>query len=201
MVQKNIILQIYRMCCVLLPCLCYQGIAMRRSGTKKYRIRHLLWSILFCLYLGMALQVAGIGTIWDVDWTGQIIHMDEINLIPFQSEGILTYILNVIMFLPFGFLLPLIWRNYRAPASVLFMGMGFSAAIEVCQLFNHRTTDIDDLLMNTLGTILGYLIWRVFRKLYPASGKKKGFVSVHEPVWYLVLSVLGVFLFYNWKWV
>ena len=36
-----------------------------------------------------------------------IIRLEEINLLPFQSEGIMTYVLNIIMFLPLGFLIPL----------------------------------------------------------------------------------------------
>ncbi|UDN56410.1 VanZ family protein [Clostridioides sp. ES-S-0171-01] len=35
------------------------------------------------------------------------------------------------------------------------MGLSFSLAIEFCQLFNFRATYIDDLMMNTLGAVLG----------------------------------------------
>ena len=44
------------------------------------------------------------------------------NLIPFSSEGAMTYILNIIMFMPLGFLLPLIWENFRNAKKVVLMG-------------------------------------------------------------------------------
>lgn len=40
-------------------------------------------------------------------------------------------------------------------------GFCFSLLIETDQLFNRRATDIDDLIMNTLGTALGFLIYRL----------------------------------------
>lgn len=66
--------------------------------------------IYFLLYIYLALSKAGIGSIWDIGRYSGLFRIDEINLIPFDSVGILTYILNIIMFMPLGFLLPLIWK-------------------------------------------------------------------------------------------
>ena len=66
------------------------------------------------------------------------------------------YIANIIMFVPMGFLLPLLWANCsRLWKTVLFCFV-FSLVIELMQLLNHRATDIDDLLMNTIGGAVGY---------------------------------------------
>ena len=46
-------------------------------------------------------------------------------------------------------------------------GFSFSILIEISQLLNNRRTDIDDLIMNTLGAIIGFLIYKSFKKLMP----------------------------------
>lgn len=188
---------IYSLLCVLLPCFIYQRIAIRRSQGQKNAASHRIWVFVFWIYVWMALFVAGVGSVWDIGQYNEIIRTEEINLIPFQSEGMMTYILNLIMFLPLGFLLPLIWKTYRTPVKVLFTGAGFSLAIEICQLFNHRNTDVDDLLMNTAGAVLGYMIWMLFQKNF--GKKESGILSRYEPVWYLLLAVLGEFFLYNWR--
>ncbi len=67
-------------------------------------------------------------------------------------------ILNVILFLPFGFLLPVIWERFRTIIPTVLAGLLFSLTIELSQLFTFRATDINDLIGNTLGTVLGFLL-------------------------------------------
>lgn len=70
------------------------------------------------------------------------------------------YIANIIMFVPMGFLLPLLWpRCGRLWKTVLFC-FAFSLVIELMQLLNYRATDIDDLLMNTIGGAVGYAVYQ-----------------------------------------
>ena len=73
---------------------------------------------------------------------------------------------NVGMFLPVGFFPALLWRRPRWWKSVL---IGFSASftIEFVQFFIGRSTDIDDLILNTTGALLGYWLYRVFGLLLP----------------------------------
>lgn len=154
----------------------------------------------FLLYLYAAFSAAGIGTVWDVGQYDTLIRLDEINLLPFQSEGAMTYVLNIVMFLPLGFLLPYIWKEYRSLKRTAAAGACLSLAIEVCQLFNLRATDVDDLMMNTLGAVFGYLLWYLFHSFFPKAGKDEVLLFSGEPEIYLTLSVLGTFLFYNWRW-
>nr|WP_009905684.1 VanZ family protein [Clostridioides difficile] len=102
----------YSFICVILPCLIYQIVVIKRKNLKveKNVVIHLVWVYIFLLYIYLALSKAGIGSIWDIGRYSDLFRVDEINLIPFDSVGILTYILNVIMFMPLGFLLPLIWK-------------------------------------------------------------------------------------------
>ena len=124
---------------------------------------------------------------------------NSINLIPFSSEGAMTYILNIIMFMPLGFLLPLIWENFRNAKKVVLMGFLMSLTIEICQLFNIRTTDIDDLMMNTLGALVGYCCWKVFSLVFRNAGTKCVEIKKSEPVIYMFGGILGLFLLYNWR--
>ena len=64
---------------------------------------------------------------------------------------------NIIAFMPIGFIIPLIWRVKRK--NVILTGLSMSVFIEVFQLFTNRITDINDVILNTLGTFLGYLIY------------------------------------------
>lgn len=142
---------IYALLCIIVPCSLYQLIICKRQNKKQEnKAIHFVWVYIFLLYIYLTFSVAGIGSIWDIGHYDTIIRLEEINLLPFQSEGIMTYVLNIIMFLPLGFLIPLIWKRYRNPLKIFMIGFGFSLSIELCQLFNRRNTDIDDLMMNTL---------------------------------------------------
>ena len=142
-------------------------------------------------------------------------------MIPFGDyDGIvasrMTYVLNIMMTIPLGFLLPLIWKGFRslgkvALTKIALIGFCFSLAIELSQLLNRRATTTDDLIMNTLGVVVGCLIfmllYKMFRKRDPitlhkereekAEFRKSSPIIRYEPVFYLVLSFLGMFLFYN----
>lgn len=96
------------------------------------------------------------------------------NLIPFKvlfetyhevfDNGYINYFLinflgNIIMFMPIGFFIPLLWN--LSNKKVIAIGFFFSLFIEICQLFLTRGTDIDDLILNSIGTILGLLLYKI----------------------------------------
>ena len=83
---------------------------------------------------------------------------------PLSIGGIFTYCMNVIMLMPLGFLLPYIWKNFRNPFKVAFTGFLLSVFIEFAQVPTNRLVDVDDVMMNTLGTMLGYLVWKTVGK-------------------------------------
>lgn len=191
---------IYALLCVIAPCSLYQLIICKRQNPKQEnKAIHFVWVYVFLLYIYLTFSVAGIGSIWDIGHYDTIIRLDEINLLPFQSVGIMTYVLNMIMFLPLGFLIPLIWEQYRNLLKILIIGFSFSLSIELCQLFNRRNTDIDDLMMNTLGAVAGYFIWKLTKRLFKNINRKSISLSEPEPIVYLALAVLGEFLLFDWK--
>ena len=189
---------IYSLVCFLLPGTVWLVWNRRMTADKAYKVRHIIWVYIYMFYGYLAVQeAAGIGSIWDLITYGKL--DNSINLIPFSSEGAMTYILNIIMFMPLGFLLPLIWENFRNAKKVVLMGFLMSLTIEICQLFNIRTTDIDDLMMNTLGALVGYCCWKVFSLVFRNAGTKCVEMKKSEPVVYMFGGILGLFLLYNWR--
>ncbi|MGG5315794.1 VanZ family protein [Enterococcus sp. AZ072] len=189
---------LYQVLCVFLPCLIYQWFNLRRK-TEHIPLSNLVWRFLFILYLYMVIYVTGVGTLWDIFSYPEIIRLEEISLIPFQAGSFLTNLLNTFMFIPFGFLLPLIWRKYRNFSSTVLLGAGFSMMIELLQLFNRRVSDIDDFMMNTLGAFLGFLVWRSWQLLVRKDSKEIVALGKNEAVCYVLLSLGGTFFFYNWR--
>lgn len=188
---------VYLLLCTLLPAMGYQlvlGIRDYRRG-KKCQIWHLVWVYVFLIYIWMVFDVTGIGTLADVLRDDTMLFSGGINLKPFDSMG-MGYLLNIIMFMPFGFLVPFIWRNMRSLGRTMLLGAGFSAMIEISQLFNFRAMDIDDLTANICGAATGYLIWKVFVKICGEHLKSEERGKM-EAVVYVVMALLGVFFLYN----
>lgn len=102
--------------------------------------------------------------------------LNSANLVPFagikaylndyHSFAVLNIWGNIFLFLPYGFFLPLIWRKNSALKTALH-GLLFSLLIETWQLFLSRNTDIDDIILNTTGALLGYAAFKLFYLLLP----------------------------------
>ncbi len=170
--------------------------------TKKIYLFSIFYGCMFFYStFSLVYKVTQIGTIWDIGRYETLIRANQINLIPFASKGMTTYVLNILLFMPLGFLLPTIWLQFRRMKSTAYAGFGFSLAIELGQLLDNRITDIDDLSMNTLGAIIGYLLYRVlFKMIYKRDEKKVdnniSLVIKYEAIFYLVCSFVGMMLIY-----
>ena len=78
---------------------------------------------------------------------------------------------NIGMFMPLGFFPALLWRKWRWWKSVL-LGFFCSGAIEFTQFFIGRSTDIDDVILNTTGALLGCLLCALCRAAFPRLAAK-----------------------------
>ena len=100
--------------------------------------------ILYVLYISMMFNVVGLPAIPYLSWG------PSLNLIPFSDFQDRRFFLlsgmNVLMFVPLGFLLPMIWGRFRSFGDTLAAGMLTSLSIELLQLFSFRATDVDDLI-------------------------------------------------------
>ncbi len=98
----------------------------------------------------------------------------RMNLSPFddyfsgRGDVVRQILLNVIMMMPFGFLLPIV-KKRRLINCILWTFL-FSLSIELLQpLINGtRSSDITDLITNTIGGIIGYLLYLIFRPMVNA---------------------------------
>ena len=85
-----------------------------------------------------------------------------VNLFDYESKRdlLLNVIGNVAMFVPSGIVLPIVYKRLNTFRKVLLVGVGISLCIEISQLpFSVRATDVDDLILNTIGVIVGYGIY------------------------------------------
>lgn len=72
-------------------------------------------------------------------------------------------VLNILLFVPFGILLPLLSKKTDKPYFVIPIGAASSLIIETIQyIFKIGIFDFDDVLNNTVGVILGYCVYRLF---------------------------------------
>ena len=79
-----------------------------------------------------------------------------------QSAG------NLLMLLPMGVYAPVLWPRLRTWRSALALGLSVSLGIEALQLlistllgFTYKIVDVDDVLLNSAGVMLGYLLYRL----------------------------------------
>lgn len=136
--------------------LLYFGYLMK---TKKQTLIHFVAAFVFCYYLIGIFTMVGIHAFKTFS--------PRIVLVPFVDmiSGPVDTILNVILFIPLGFFLPLLYKEYDRVNRVALTGFLFSISIEVVQMFGMGATDINDLITNTVGTCLGYYIYKVLSKL------------------------------------
>lgn len=100
-----------------------------------------------------------------------------VNVVPLVTIDPRTFVLNVVMTVPLGLLVPLLLRVRSVPAVAL-VGLLVSAAIESAQgvgdllLDLGRTVDVNDLVANVAGTVVGLLVLRAVAGVAgPALGR------------------------------
>lgn len=152
----------------------------RRRSENKTNACHEIAFIFFALAVVAVLSQTVLVQLGTNNYVGG----ERINLVPFYTiysilyrQNDFTYALiniagNIAVFLPLGFLPPLLWRRFeRVALSVGFCTL-FSLLIEIVQYPLHRGTDVDDLILNSLGGLLGYLCYIIFKKLLPKATDK-----------------------------
>ena len=78
----------------------------------------------------------------------------------------INFLGNLAMFFPIGFFPALLFRNANWKRSAI-IGFGMSIFIEIGQYFIMRNTAVDDIILNTLGAICGYWLYRLLQKWFP----------------------------------
>ena len=142
---------------------------------KRYGKAHALSVFLLLIYLTTLLYI--------VFMSREIGEFEGVNLKPLSTWG-RTYVTralfieNIIMFIPMGILLPCAFKLFRRGRICILTCFLLSLSIEMTQLlFSIGNAELDDILTNTLGGALGWIIWKlchmIFALILKISHRKK----------------------------
>lgn len=155
---------------------------------KKQIKWHIILSFVFCFYLTGVLAATGIAI--KGSFAPRIVYIPFVDMI----RGPIETFLNVILFIPLGFFLPFLYKKYNRLANIVLAGFLISLSIELVQMFDIGTTDINDLIANTLGTCLGFSIYKTFKKAVPESWINQtqvdGFQCYYELLFFWIGSLV-----------
>ena len=168
--------------------------------TEKTSILSLMLYYYLCM---MLVNIVGIPTLNEfirMSQLGEPFFKPNINLIPFSDGLSFSFVANIFLFIPLGFLCPLISSAYLRVKNVFFIGLGLSLFIEIVQLFTlYRATDINDLLTNVIGTLIGYCCFRFVQKIRgrkphsPSRSAKKGHTAYLPVIIMIIAFGVGFF--------
>lgn len=152
-------------------------------------------SILYCLfscYLSVVYVLVGLPNVT------YIRPELNLNLIPFAGiiEDWKNSILNILLFVPLGIFLPLLWHRFRSAKRTVPTGFFTSVAIELLQILTFRATDVNDLITNTLGTYLGFLTISRLQRRFPILNHVTAADRTLDPVIVLCATFLVMFFVY-----
>jgi glycopeptide antibiotics resistance protein len=174
---------------VVWPCAVLAAVLVWRRGAAAATPRRTLAArVVLVLYLGW---LAG-ETFFPLPVTAAALHAGaaarpvgglHANLVPFSSVGRLLalglhwptvrlLVGNVVVFVPFGLLTPIAFAGLGTWRRMLLAALALSVAIEVGQLvvsvlvgYSYRVTEVDDVILNVPGVLLGFAAW-------PALGQR-----------------------------
>lgn len=157
----------------------------------KRNVRKSILYCLFCLYLAAVFSLVGIPNV--TYFRPEV----NLNLIPFAGmvEDLKNCVLNVALFVPLGFFLPVLWERFRRCIPCAAFGLGLSLVIELLQMLTFRATDVNDLITNLAGTLLGYLLVKPLTRKLPSleegSGDVYGLCALSFGIMFFVHPILS----------
>ena len=160
------------------------------NRVRFHSVRKTLAYCVFCCYLVAVYSLVGLPCI-------TYIRFDiNANLIPLlgMRQDLRNSILNVLLFVPLGFLLPLFWEGYRNWKKTMLFGASMSLSIECMQMLTMRATDVNDLITNVLGTCLGYVLCYFVRK--QISGMGRILINRNDKDVFLISGITLVVMFF-----
>jgi len=94
---------------------------------------------------------------------------------PVFREALVNLIGNTAMFVPLGIVWPSVFQKLDSHGKVIAAGVGYSLLIELAQIpFFDRVSDIDDLILNSLGFLLGYGIYLLVKATKRIQKRRRG---------------------------
>lgn len=143
---------------------------------------------IFIFYLTAVYSVVGLPTITYIKIE------PSFNLVPFLDiiPDFKNAILNIVLFVPLGAFSPLLCESLRNFKQTILLGITTTVVIETLQIFTFRTTDINDVITNTVGTLLGYFIANKLIKRYPKSTTS----AISKGTLYLLYTLTFIIMFF-----
>lgn len=156
-----------------------------------------LFMLGFVIYIMCLFYVV---TFQDVDasWsTSNFVPFKEMFRYSFGSRLFIKNVLgNLLMFVPFGFFTAYILKASKARL-IIFLTLLTSVTIEITQAIIGRVFDIDDILLNIVGGLIGYIIYRILnkiKKMLPDWTNKSYLYSIFLIVTILLFIIFTIFL-------
>lgn len=143
-------------------------------------------SILFGFYFAAVLALVGFPSILDHS-PDVTLHLVPLAGIPADFQNAC---LNVLLFVPLGLFLPLLWDSCQSLRRTLLFALCVTLFIELSQLFTLRATDINDILTNLAGAAIGYFLAKHAAKVLPAAASPNG----KEPI--LLCTITAAVFFF-----
>lgn len=191
---KNIIYNIWPMILIMTVILTSIRIASIAKNKEKIVLYEELLKYAFMIYIISLFHVV---TFQDVSWsTSNFIPFKEMFRYQLFSNLFFKNVVgNMIMFLPYGFFISYFLKINKAKV-VLVLSVIASLTIEITQLIIGRVFDVDDILLNVVGAIIGYFIYRIFHNIkdkLPSFLKNDYFYNI------LILVFIGCVITYLYK--
>ena len=193
-VMLEILPSIWPMLVIILVILVTLRIAYLIKSKKKLVLYQELLMLVFIIYILCLFHVV---TFQDVNYGNN-------NFIPFKeifrynigtSKFIKNILGNIIMFVPYGFFASYYLKN-RKVSTVIILSLIISFTIEFVQLYIGRVFDIDDVILNIIGAIIGYIIYISLNKI---SYKLPKFIRSDMFLNVLVILIIVAMIFYGFN--
>lgn len=146
-----------------------------RAKTKK-TIKRMSWIAFFiylCLMVYFLFICERLGRVPNQTYRYNIVPFEEIRRFWNYRESIglngvlLNLAGNVVCFIPLGFVLPVLSNRRLKFFSVLFISCTTSVMVELIQLYTKLgSCDVDDVILNTCGGIVGYILFAICNAIY-----------------------------------
>lgn len=170
---------------------------------RRFRLpkRHQFGLYLYALAICLILMAVDTPSLYQLNF------YPSFNFIPFYgfTGNLSHYMKGFFVFIPFGLLLPTLWKQFQPALKTIFYGFLFSLLLEISQIFcldTAVTTDVTDIIINVLGTVVGYFIFFQIRHmrfmgrmcLCPGNSRRRKSLSKWEVYIYFFTPWLVTFI-------